>query len=50
MYTIKAFSSVEITVNALNRLVTIKLLNITLAPRFLMNLVYLRRFTDKGVY
>jgi hypothetical protein len=49
-YAIKAFSSVEITANALNRPVTIKLLNIALAPRFLTNLVCLRRFTNKGVY
>jgi hypothetical protein len=50
IYTIKVFSSVEITANALNKLVTIKLLNVALASRFLMNLVCLRRFTDKGVY
>jgi hypothetical protein len=49
-YAIKAFSSVKITANALNRLVTIKLLNVTLASRFLINLIYLRRFTDKSVY
>jgi hypothetical protein len=49
-YAIKAFSSVEITVNALNGPVTIKLLNVALAPGFLTNLVCLRRFTDKGVH
>jgi hypothetical protein len=49
-YAIKAFNSVEITVNALNRLVTIKLLNVALVPGFLINLVCLRRFTDKSVY
>jgi hypothetical protein len=49
-YTIKVFSSVEITVNALNRLVTIKLLNVVLASRFLTNLVCLCRFTNKGVH
>jgi hypothetical protein len=50
IYTIKVFSSIEITAKALNRLVTIKLLNITLASRFLINLIYLRRFTNKSVY
>jgi hypothetical protein len=50
IYAIKAFSSVEITANALNKLVTIKLLNITLVPRFLMNLICLCRFTNKGVH
>jgi hypothetical protein len=49
-YAIKAFSSVKITANALNRLVTIKLLNITLVSRFLINLICLCRFTDKSVY
>jgi hypothetical protein len=50
IYAIKAFGSVEITANTLNRLVTIKLLNVTLASRFLINLVCLRRFTNKSVY
>jgi hypothetical protein len=49
-YAIEAFGSVEITANALNRPMTIKLLNVALAPGFLTNLVCLRRFTDKGVH
>jgi hypothetical protein len=49
-YAIEAFGSVEITANAPNGPVTIKLLNVALAPGFLTNLVCLRRFTDKGVH
>jgi hypothetical protein len=50
MYAIEAFGSMKITANAPNGPVTIKLLNIALAPRFLTSLVCLRRFTDKGVH
>jgi hypothetical protein len=50
MYAIKAFGSVKITVEVLNKLVIIKLLNVTLASEFLINLICLRRFTEKGVH
>ena len=50
VYAIKAFGTIEITAKVLNGPIIIKLLNVALTPRFMTNLVCLRRFAEKGVY
>jgi hypothetical protein len=50
IYAIESYETMNILIKELNESMSIKLLNVTLAPDFLTNLVCLSKFTDKKVH
>jgi hypothetical protein len=50
IYAIESYGTMNIVVKKPNEAVSIKLLNVILAPEFLTNLVCLSKFTEKEIH